>query len=516
MEVPPHPQHKPVRGKKSVLRPVRSSCLPLNAFLDEFTGSARFKSPLGWPEKAMLKLAKYVGRFPLFANVDVLSPYSIPAHWQILLNYLSQEEMTGVREITFSPRANDLPRSYSVMLALPFEGEEDSRWRVYGYGNALNGEESFGKAVGETLERHILTLHKDSALVHGSYDMLHRQHKNPLNINHFNTYAAWQKERDEKFNADGKTLSWVWGTELLSGDMALIPAQCVFRRYRSKYKPEEPILMDSTTNGGAGNFTFEEAVLSAIYELVERDAFFMYWLNTLSPPVIDLQAMPPQSVAHSIEEQCKQYGLDVYFLDTTSDIPIPSCICALVDSRGDEPRVTIGGSNGFDIEKNLSSSFFEALSVSNGALDLARFDIPADYKPFSGNPPVGKMERISFWKGSRALDRFSFFISGEKVPVHESSFYRLARDFESVAKEYEYVREIFREKGEGYEVYCYKAAHPVLNRVGYTVVKVVIPKLFPLYLRERLATLDSPRLREAATRQGTREPSLNPWPHPFS
>ena len=516
METQPHSRrHEPVREKKSVFRPARNTCLPFNSFIDEFTGPARFKSPLGWLEKTMLKFAKYVSRFPFLTDVQVLSPYSIPAHWQILLNYLYREEMIEAPEFMFIPRANDLPQSYSVMLALPFNRKEDVRWRVYGYGNALEIEGAYGKAVGEALERHILTLYTDDELVHGSYETLRRQHKNLLNIGHLNAYAPWQKEQDEEFNADQKTLSWIPGTELLSENKALIPAQCVFRRYRSKAKSNEPILMDSTTSGGAGGFTFEEAVLSAVYELVERDSFFMYWLNTLSPPVIDLQEMPLQSVAHSIEARCKQYGLDVYFLDTTSDISVPSCVCALVDSRGNEPRVTIGGSSGFDLEKNFSSSFLEALSVSNYALDLMKLELPIEYEPFSGNPPIGRMERISFWKGRQALDRFSFFISGKKIPVHKSSFYQLARNFKSVAEEYAHVREIFRNKGAGYELYCYEAAHSVLNRVKYTVVKVIIPKLFPLYLRERSATLDSSRLREAAARRGIKKPPLNPWPHPF-
>jgi ribosomal protein S12 methylthiotransferase accessory factor len=516
--VPNRPDSRFLEIESSIFRPVRTTVFSPQAFFDEFTTLSRFKSPLSAFEKIQLWLAKRFSSLPLFTGVQFISPYPSPSHWQILLNYLHREGILESPEFNFRPRANNLPQSYSITLSPLYDMEKtsgrDVRDQAMGYGGAFTIESAYGKAIGETIERCLLTLYKDQDLFYGTYSAFRRQGRNPLNIGHLNSFLPWQKERNQKPNVTHESVvSWVSGTELLSEKKVLLPAQCVFWNYR--FRPEETVLLNPTTNGGAGHFTFEEAVLAGLYEGVERDAFFLYWLNTISPPIIDIDTFPSGSVAHEIRARCERYGLQVYFLDTTSDIPVPSCVCALVDPREPNLRVTIGGGSGFDIEKNVSSSFLEALSVSNYALSLEQLDLPIDYEPFSGNPPIGKKERISFWKGRQALDRFSFFISGEKIRAHESSFYKNARKFNSAKEEYVYMLNVLREKGEGYELYCYTATHPVLKRIGYIVVKVIVPKLFPLYLREHMATLESERLRQAASRFGTDRARLNPLPHPY-
>jgi hypothetical protein len=76
--------------------------------------------------------------------------------------------------------------------------------------------------------------------------------------------------------------------------------------------------------------------------------------------------------------------------------------------------------------------------------------------------------------------------------------------------------EYFKSRGNEYEVLLFEAKNKVLSELGYHSVKVVIPAIFPLYLRERFATLGSKRLREFRIKHGL--PDDNNYftiPHPF-
>ncbi len=487
----------------------------LAGFVAEFDGS-RFRLPLNVRETLELWLARAAASLRVFADLRVVSPYDIPARWQILLSYLFLNKLIERPNFDVVSWRNDLPPLYVVSLRHVFDSKQTSGRQVVitGQGRSRNPEDAYGKAIGELLERQSLTIYRDTELVRGTYDGLCAARQKPLNVERLNHFLPWQQSQNPLLVFHGKSeLAWARGMELLSGTRALIPAQYALWNYR--LLPGEPVLVNMTSNGAGAFFSYHEAVLSGLYEAVERDAFVMYWLNTIAPPVLDTASFPQGSVAHEILAQCTRYGIEVYFLDTTGDIAIPTCACVLVDRRGNGSRVAVGAAGGFDTEKNLWASYSEALSIANAAAGFSEYQLPPGYEPFSPCVFIGKPERWGYWKNADSAQRIAGFISGATIDAMQSAFYSTARTFVSVAEEYDHALELFRAKGEGYEVYCYRASRPVLTRLGYVAVKITVPKLFPLYLEERLATLDSPRLREFASRHGQGEAQPNPIPHPF-
>jgi ribosomal protein S12 methylthiotransferase accessory factor YcaO len=211
----------------------------------------------------------------------------------------------------------------------------------------------------------------------------------------------------------------------------------------------------------------------------------------------------------------ERYRLRAVFLDITSDIEVPACACAIIDERTSEPIVALGAGAGFNIAQNIIAGIWEALSIHARIAGEEKWELPEEYVPFSSDPPVTKIRRLVAWRGKRMLERFSFFISGKPVPIAHTRYARAARTFDAAARELDFVLDMFREKGKGYEVYCHAVRHPVLRAVGYHVVKVLVPRLLPIYLTEHVAPLDSVRLREVPRALGYGEAKLNPWPHPF-
>ena len=126
------------------------------------------------------------------------------------------------------------------------------------------------------------------------------------------------------------------------------------------------------------------------------------------------------------------------------------------------------------------------------------------------------------WRSGEMHDDISFFLSGKEIsskewadefppaPVNQkSALVYILSEFARMEKE----------SGAAYEVFQYEARHKILEALEYHVVKVVIPALMPLYLRENLVPLDSVRLREVPKKLGYTAVSINaynPIPHPFS
>ncbi len=79
------------------------------------------------------------------------------------------------------------------------------------------------------------------------------------------------------------------------------------------------------SNGCAAGNTLEEAILQAFYELVERDAFAIWWYNRIQAPAVDLTSFDEEYLVAALEYY-NQRGCELGMLDVTSDIEVPAFI----------------------------------------------------------------------------------------------------------------------------------------------------------------------------------------------
>ena len=76
------------------------------------------------------------------------------------------------------------------------------------------------------------------------------------------------------------------------------------------------------SNGCAAGNTLEEAILQGFFELVERDAFAIWWYNRLRLPEVDLASFGDEYLA-SAREYYSGIHRDMWVLDVTGDLGIP-------------------------------------------------------------------------------------------------------------------------------------------------------------------------------------------------
>ena len=98
------------------------------------------------------------------------------------------------------------------------------------------------------------------------------------------------------------------------------------------------------SNGCAAGNTLEEAILQGFYELVERDAFAIWWYNRLRLPEVELSSFGDDYLSSA----CEYYGRrerEMWVLDATSDFGIPVFVAISRRIEGSEEIIYGAGAH---------------------------------------------------------------------------------------------------------------------------------------------------------------------------
>jgi len=469
-------------------------------------GNTRFRSdPLDTifesvSQKLLSRIESVYG--PLYSYSGAPLPYQ----WQKVLDILYQKKCISAPRVYLYPPFNDEPKMIMASLAPRIEEGALAGHAIKSmasFGASFDGNVAISKAIGEFLERYTLLHWKEYPSVVAPQTELKRKQTHFLNPNALAGVAG-------KSIDDHAPLRWVKGQELFTGAPTLLPAGFVFWNYGPL--PGEPSLFEANTNGAGGMFTLQGAVLSGIRELIQRDAFLIFWLNAIAPPRVERSSL--EGKARLVAGQLSRYRFDFEILDITTDIGLPAFAAVLIEGAGDARRVYVGAGCEANPDAAIARALEESLLVYHNARQGEKniFSLPEPYLPFQ--TPLGHLERIKLWANPGMFPKFKWFLAGKKISFQEiKAGCRAPADPE---QEYSFVADEFKKRGPGYEVYYYLAPHPILRESGYYAVKTIVPELIPLYLEETHASLGGKRLQEVPKRLGYAETTFpNPLPHPF-
>jgi len=109
----------------------------------------------------------------------------------------------------------------------------------------------------------------------------------------------------------------VWS--LRDGRFRYLPTSVLYFFYSG------PGHLPSDTNGCAAGNTREEALVQGFLELVERDAYAIWWYNRIRRPSVDLRQFDDYYV-RDLQTQLADAGRRLWVLDVTNDLGIPSFV----------------------------------------------------------------------------------------------------------------------------------------------------------------------------------------------
>lgn len=473
-----------------------------------------WKLPLGVGDRIHLFILELFARHSWFRDkLYIEHQGSLSPFFNILTNYLNTEfKIDTIRKKTLISNAY---HSYFIEKKITIAEKE---YLINGQGVDQHEAVAYSKALGEFVERMISGIFDKSEAVLCSRNELveqHMLHVYPPDFHHFLPeqlilYPELRSSPDAK-------ISWVKGFDLDTKKTVLIPKQLTSWFVSSRPKNEK-LLLHPTTNGSAGYFTKDGAILRALYETIQRDGFFVHWLTKTAPRTIDQDTLP-----HDIKRLISEFtsrGFEIYLVDTMS-LGIPSVAAIAVNRYVKHANITIGSGTSVMYHTAISSALRE-LFTCIGIVEYANSSVSEDVVngiqsaliPFTGK--LGKIERQLYWSGKEKIAQFEWFFNGEKTSYNSLIKNDLGNNSLTDTEALTLCTNTLRSFGPEYSPVGYFPIHPSLARVGYHVAQVYIPAAFPLYLEEQYGTFKSTRLNEFIMKIGKSSWELNPLPHPFS
>lgn len=243
------------------------------------------------------------------------------------------------RVLVFDGGAEDAP-ALPVAASALVGGYRQGSQRRRGFSGEGKGATRAGavrSAVGEAIERYSASLWDPARLTRASLGQLGSTAFDPrwLVLYDDDRYSS-PDFPFARFDED-LTLDWVTGTWLDTHESVHLPALATFMHYTAD--PAERFAQ-VTSNGLAAHSTREQATLAALYELIERDAFLLYWLTRrpalrIDPSGCDRTTGRALREVERLGARCELYLLDV-------GTGHPTVVCLGLGDGETWPGATVG------------------------------------------------------------------------------------------------------------------------------------------------------------------------------
>jgi YcaO-like protein with predicted kinase domain len=155
---------------------------------------------------------------------------------------------------------------------------------------------------------------------------------------------------------------WIAGDDLIAGRPRLVPYEMVHLDLRLPL-PEASGCFPIGSNGLASGNTRLEATLHGLWELIERDATTLFLRRTAAAQWarrIDLDSVGDET-CRGLLDRFERAAIDVAVWDTTTDVGLPSFLCAVVE-RSFDPFRPVGMARGMGCHNDAAVALSRALT----------------------------------------------------------------------------------------------------------------------------------------------------------
>jgi ribosomal protein S12 methylthiotransferase accessory factor len=309
---------------------------------------------------------------------------------------------------------------------------------------------------------------------------------------------------------DQTPIGWTRACELPGESEAFAPASLVYLYFNPK--GPDGYFCPPTSNGLAAGPSLSSAILGGLYELIERDAFLITWMNRLAAPQVEYSNIG--GIAARIQSHYARFGIEALVFDITTDIGVPVMMAMAVDRSGGGPAVVVGLGCHLDPSVALKKALMEVCQVR-----------PSESLKFAKNPP---WERLKVYADVKSLEDHAGFAA---IPGNLHEFDFLMRSGRSKAIEdlpcgsvgeatADLAHCVKLLRAAGCRVAYVDLTTPDIAPYGVSVVRAIATGLQPMHFGAGEERLGGRRLFEAAAKLGysteiRTEEDLNPCPHPL-
>ncbi|WP_121821224.1 YcaO-like family protein [Halostella salina] len=229
------------------------------------------------------------------------------------------------------------PAPYYLANNAETEGFSDASAAAKAAGVDADWDRAFMKALGEAIERYCAGVYREDEF----------RVARPDDVADAVPPSDLVRGTDESVD---EPIPWVPGETLASGDPVSLPAEAVHFP-----PPEQRHLQSITTGLGLGTSTVG-ALLSGLYEVVERDATMLAWYSTFDPLGLTVEDERFETLAR----RARSEGLTVTPLLVTQDVDVP-VVSVAVHRDGEWPRFAVGSDADLDPDRAATAALAEAV-----------------------------------------------------------------------------------------------------------------------------------------------------------
>lgn len=374
-------------------------------------------------------------------------------------------------------------------------------------------------ALGEAVERYSLrdSYSQPGDLIRVSYKELKRAKVDIFALASFTTNERQQSTAPYRldFTTDDQ-FTWVPVNQVGSTKKIYAPWQWFSFSHLTnevRAKKSEALLTPPITTGAAAGQTMERATLAGLLEVIERDAFIIYWLQQVQAKQINIDAIENTEIQELVQ-LAKDYRLELHILYLQTDVPVHTISLVMLDRSSIGPAVTVGAKTGFD----LTTMIIDVLQDQLAQRGLV-YNMKETYPDMVAVPTqeLTHISRMIYWQNPERIQDIEHFLVGDICAIEDLPVYQVTAD---TVSRLSHLYSWFSEKE--YPIYYREIISPELKDLceGLSVVVVKVPDMQPLYLEEQLKATGGTRLQSVPKVLG-----LSTWydahgsyfttPHPF-
>lgn len=368
-------------------------------------------------------------------------------------------------------------------------------------------------AAGECLERYCLgSGGENKNFIFSSYKNLQKKRYDAIEPEKFALFSKKQYSQKnfkiKKFTKDSQ-VDWVWGYSMTQKKPILVPAALVYIPYRN---PKSEPLCDVISTGAACASSMEEAILRGIYEVVERDALMIMWFNKISCPLIQMDSN--DEINQIFKTRFCRGNLKYYVVNMTLDIPIPAIFVLIVD-KNDGTAVSCGAASNLNIEKAILKALIESVQTRLWLKALHSNKPPRKYNDDFSDINSFK-DHVLLYGRLDSIINVDFIINNKKYQKIISSDDNKINS--GISTDLDKCIQMLKSKN--LDVIYVDVTTDDVRKLGFHVVKVLIPGMIDLNVRQKYRLLGGKRIYQVPKHMGfsnkeNDEDELNKDPHPF-
>jgi oxazoline/thiazoline synthase len=404
---------------------------------------------------------------------------------------------------------NGLTHAYSsgVNLALAHQTFRSlhQSLRSRSAGKGMSDSQAQVSCLCETLERYSGVFQGDEICKKASYKQMG---KSAIHPNSCMNFSEEQYKNREKLNANLSNgfhwvpvpfdeeleIDWTPIWSLTHEEFKYLPTAYCYYSYPIPDK--ERNFCHACSNGGAAGNTLEEAILQGFMELVERDSVCLWWYNRVKRPAVNLESFDEPYIS-SLKEHYKTIHRDLWVLDLTSDLNIPTFVA--ISRRTDKKTedILLGFGSHFDAKVAILRAITELNQFLPAVLSMTVDDSYED--------SIQDADVVNWWK-TATLENQPYLVPDENTKP------RLSSDYPSLASD-DLLKDVMTcveiAKQNGMEVLVLDQTRP---DVGLNVVKVIVPGMRHFWARFGDGRLYDVPVKLGWLEEALKEEQLNPIP----